>query len=299
MVFQTAGPAEIVRLAQKDEYFLARLRSEITSLIQKIKGIRWWMKWHKELDLISDLSYFVLTTCLGNQTLGEEYVNVIQVDNTITKVPSSWRRSAMIMLHLGGPYFADRWSRRMLIQLSSYPDFLSQYPSVRNTLQNTLPHLNSLVAILHRCHLVIFYFQVKYYHLAKRLTGTRYVLIRPWLEDSASRWGYWFLGILSLIQLGFSAALYLHSYWSSKGTFTSKYVTTLRSNEDEQNKSHGSQRSLKCPLCLDTLLAPTTTPCGHVFCWNCIIHSLDMKHCCPLCSHIFEPSRLVCLQNYN
>lgn len=65
MVFTAAGPAEIVRLAQKDEYFLTKLRSEMTDLIQKTKGVRWWMNWHAELGVLTDIAYFAVTTLLG------------------------------------------------------------------------------------------------------------------------------------------------------------------------------------------------------------------------------------------
>ncbi len=46
------------------------------------------MRWRKELDLLADLGYFGLTTLAGYQTLGEEYVNIVQVDDTKRAIPS-------------------------------------------------------------------------------------------------------------------------------------------------------------------------------------------------------------------
>lgn len=44
--------------------------------------------------------------------------------------------------------------------------------------------------------------------------------------------------------------------------------------------SHGSP----CPICLDqTYLAPRITPCGHCFCYLCILKALDYKSQCPVC----------------
>jgi hypothetical protein len=41
--------------------------------------------------------------------------------------------------------------------------------------------------------------------------------------------------------------------------------------------------NLKCPVCLDDLKDPTSTTCGHLFCWRCIQISVsDFKHC-PTC----------------
>ena len=46
-------------------------------------GARAWMKWRKELDLVANFLYFGLTTVSGYQTLGEEYVNIVQVSQKI------------------------------------------------------------------------------------------------------------------------------------------------------------------------------------------------------------------------
>ena len=43
----------------------------------------------------------------------------------------------------------------------------------------------------------------------------------------------------------------------------------------------GQQR--KCTLCLEELKDPSTTTCGHVFCWSCIADWIREKPECPLC----------------
>ncbi|KAJ3346760.1 hypothetical protein HDU91_006959, partial [Kappamyces sp. JEL0680] len=44
-----------------------------------------------------------------------------------------------------------------------------------------------------------------------------------------------------------------------------------------------------CQLCLDPLGDPITTPCGHSFCRNCLVSSLNYSKHCPLCRHVLPP----------
>lgn len=60
------------------------------------------------MDIAADLVYFGLTTFGGYQTLGEEYVNLIQVDSSLHRVPSQMWRGVMILMHTVAPYFLDR-----------------------------------------------------------------------------------------------------------------------------------------------------------------------------------------------
>lgn len=39
----------------------------------------------------------------------------------------------------------------------------------------------------------------------------------------------------------------------------------------------------ECPICCTRFTLPTTTLCGHVFCNNCLVRSLDHQRFCPFC----------------
>lgn len=58
----------------------------------------------------------------------------------------------------------------------------------------------------------------------------------------------------------------------------------------------------QCPLCLDAVVSPTSLPCGHVCCWDCITPfafksaasntSQGNAHKCPVCRQPFQRQHL-------
>ena len=56
---------------------------------------------------------------------------------------------------------------------------------------------------------------------------------------------------------------------------------------DEFNlvEPESSSHDLNCSVCLSYFEEPRLLPCGHSFCWNCLIPLIDKR--CPLCRITF------------
>lgn len=198
-------------------------------------GSKNWLNWRREIELLSDLSYFSLTTfsgikvpksftflgfsfecffrfccqfylwlvclfSLAYQTLGEEYVHIIQVDPTKRRIPSRSRRSLFIFCHVFFPYLLDKVLVCLENELEGGPETHSRLQTVsvcwsleswlRKCLQkvlglmsepqrrNCLPTvfiLQQSLGLLHRVHVALFYTFGSFYSLSKRSAGISYV----------------------------------------------------------------------------------------------------------------------------
>lgn len=117
------------------------------------------------------------------------------------------------------------------------------------------------------------------------------VLVWRWLKDFQSLNGFRLLGFVTFIHL---LAVAINSMWSWFTTPPEEGNITY----EPPKVSLLKVKDRKCTLCLDERRNVSTTPCGHLFCWICIMDWLQTQNQCPLCRERVEPSRVVPLQNY-
>lgn len=142
-------------------------------------------------------------TCQGYQTLGEEYVSIVQVDPTKRRIPSRARRALFVLCHAFFPYLLDKvlmclenelegghesraavsrrqaasglwslefWLRRWVergVGLLSEPQ--------RNACLPAVFVLRQGLTLLQRLHVALFYVSGCFYHLSRRMAGISYV----------------------------------------------------------------------------------------------------------------------------
>lgn len=80
--------AAVLRSVQKDEQYSSWFRTETNLVLQKLLGPRTWIQWKQQIELLSDTIYYTATTLNGVQTLGEEYVRIVQIEGNQLKCPT-------------------------------------------------------------------------------------------------------------------------------------------------------------------------------------------------------------------
>ncbi|XP_046896050.1 peroxisome biogenesis factor 10 [Hypomesus transpacificus] len=318
-----ANQPQLIRSSQKDEYYQNCLRNNANEAFQTLAGSKRWLDWRKEIELLSDLAYYGLTTFAGYQTLGEEYVNIVQVDPTKRRIPSRTRRGLLVFFHTFVPYLLDKvlicieneleageegagrrvasspwspavwlktWVRRAVGQLTE-PQRKACVPAVFALQQG--------LTILHRVHAALFYISGAFYHLGKRTSGISYLRVQSESgDDQAIRNSYRVLGVVSLLQLAITLALQLNNFRQRQRARQEWKLHRNLASSSPQPVDTVSHRPSRCILCLEERRHSTSTPCGHLFCWECITEWCNTKMECPLCREKFQPNRLVYLRNF-
>ncbi|MCJ1357332.1 MAG: peroxisome biogenesis factor 10 [Icmadophila ericetorum] len=312
-----ASAADIIRANQKDIYFQEVLLEHITAILRKLFSARFVHTYSAEARTFADLLYLGCTTLIGNRTLGEEYCDIIQVEDDSFRLPSILRRGGYIISTVLLPFILNKITpmlrntvRRRVEAAPGYPSKTSNASSgqgFRHYFADNILTMTSL-SPLYALSLGIFYFTGSYYHIGKRLFGIRYIFTKR-SSPSDQRIGYEVLGMLVVLQLIMQSWLHVRGVVQKGAQFTNNDTISVSDIPHSGAKTHianvtqtplhldprydlteagplgwiqGMQQR-KCTLCLEAMKDPSVTTCGHVFCWTCITDWIKEKPECPLC----------------
>merc|ERR1711939_227509 len=180
-------------------------------LLRRLYGARFLHTYTSEARTFSELLYLGLTTFIGNRTLGEEYCDIIQIEDDTLKLPSVERRAGYILTRIL-PSFRGRIRAKLEANLRKMGRRKETGSTSYKIQQYLLTHLATIMSPspLHALTLTIFYFSGAHYQLSKRIWGLRYIFTKR-IAPSEARVGYEVLGVLLVLQMSVQAWLHLHS----------------------------------------------------------------------------------------
>lgn len=212
-----AAAPDIIRSNQKDTYFQGILLEQLSTILRNLYGARFVHTHTSEARTFTELLYLGLTTLIGNRTLGEEYCDIIQIENDTLRLPSIYRRAGYILSSILLPYGLTRllpaFRQRLRRKLESNQRRNAKQPSSLSSRAQAyiLSHIDTLTSPspVYAVSLATFYFSGAYYHLGKRLFSLRYIFTRR-ISPSEQRIGYEVLGVLLVLQMAVQGWLHLH-----------------------------------------------------------------------------------------
>ncbi|KAL4921622.1 Pex12 amino terminal region-domain-containing protein [Aspergillus aurantiobrunneus] len=230
-----ATSPDIIRSHEKDAFLTANLANQVQSIIRTLRGARYAHTYSEAIKQLTELLYFSLTTLTGNRTLGEEYCDLVQLEDDTLQLPSISRRVGYVLSSIMVPWTLQRilpgFRQRLRAKLErsiarQHMKAQQTKDSINLTAKNKskqrsfftklriqkyiLEHLDSITSLspIYALSIATFYFTGSYYHLSKRFWGLRYVFTKK-LEENEQRVGYEVLGVLLVLQIAVQSILHV------------------------------------------------------------------------------------------
>lgn len=248
-----ATSPDIIRTHQKDAYVTGTLSTQLNTIVRELLGARFAHKYHNATTHLTELLYLSLTTLIGNRTLGEEYCDIIQVEDDTLKLPTLIRRVGYIASVVFSPWILSKSlpalrrklrlklertiarSRSRLEQERAQSSRPTPVPRILRFQEYILDHLDALTSLspIYALSLAAFYFTSSYYHISKRLFHLRYIFTKK-LAPNEKRVGYEVLGVLLVLQMAVQTALHIRETFVPNSSVEDDATAAAQSSKSSQ-----------------------------------------------------------------
>ncbi|KAJ5312247.1 hypothetical protein N7508_003077 [Penicillium antarcticum] len=269
-----ATSPDVIRSHEKDAFLTSSLVHQSQGIVRALRGARFAHTYSDTIKHLTELLYFSLTTAIGNRTLGEEYCDLVQLEDDTLQLPSIGRRVGYILSSILVPWTLqrilpalrqkirnklERNIARAQLRAAQQAGLLNK-PTFSNSptqkpfftklrmQQYLLDHLDSITSVspIYALSIATFYFTGSYYHLSKRLWRLRYVFTKK-IEENEQRIGYEVLGVLMVLQIAVQGFLHARKLGASM-------------NEEEGASTEGGQSRSEGGALISSIQNPSAIP---------------------------------------
>ncbi|MFH4975628.1 hypothetical protein AB6A40_002337 [Gnathostoma spinigerum] len=302
-----ADASDIIRAHRRDEEELQNILKSLSAILKNILGESLWARLYEYIPIAAQLLYYTVTNLSGAQTIGEEVFCLFQVTNRqSTRIPTYLRRLLFIVLHCVLPFFIGKIIVKLQYRLLYSPTLqfcsveLQLDPARRKKLRNLLSWIRFYgLKELYNLHLAVFYLTGSYRFISQRISGIRYLTYRPHFNFTARK-VYCAVGLGLILQIVIAYASQIIRVFAVKPN-ASKTKKSLSAGGTVKEQEPAFW--FRCSVCLE-IRPPACAPCGHIFCWHCLIEHAESTQrserllpTCPTCRRPYRPSRIVPLLN--
>jgi peroxin-10 len=321
----------VCRSIQKDNEYIDHMNHKILEIIDSLSYIIPIHIRSDKTQIIAKLIFFI-TSYLSHykqQSPGEEYTK-IKKDISFNNNIGDKKNILFYIISISIERFLLKY---LYEKINNYIEKKVQnenhkYHKLLNKIFQNMWTFEAVYDRLEEIQFIYFFLNGgKYFDFIQKIFNLKYIYFNnnnekhnpdtnnenPFSKHLINKTGFKIIGYLMLIKILFEIFILikkivkLYKELNNKNDIVNE---TLESNEDNKNKMNIKLKGKNinknivknddntCLLCLDVRKETSSTVCGHLFCWNCIIHYLQTNPQCPFCRKQCLPQQVIHLQNY-